>query len=267
MTSGDALSKNGKATAAREASHYQPIRTRRIFEEICERVRSQMISGELKPGDRLPPERELAEMFAVSRTAVREALRSLEMFGLIDLRKGSHGGAFIVDGTIGVVGQSFRDMVDFGRVSLETFFDARRMIGEMVIRAAAERAEPADFDHLSSIVEDIEALTRTGDAPKRGKRILEFMDVLARQTRNEMVAAVQEATSQVMLNYNKATEPLPYLPIVAGYRLIVAALRERRTDDAVKAYRELIDGASAHMLSLRDQFVSAPGGNYMTRSG
>src|SRR5258708_20009789 len=75
---------------------FGPIKPKRVFEEICERIRNELSSGALRPGDKLPPERELAEQFGVSRTAVREAFRSLERSGLIGLQKGAKGGAFIL---------------------------------------------------------------------------------------------------------------------------------------------------------------------------
>jgi len=62
---------------------FAPIRTKRVFEEICEQVRREMAAGSLRPGDKLPPERELALKLGVSRAAVREALRSLEIAGVV----------------------------------------------------------------------------------------------------------------------------------------------------------------------------------------
>ena len=62
---------------------FQPIHVRRTFEEICERIREQLALGVLKPGDKLPRERDLAEQLGVSRNVLREALRSLEMAGLL----------------------------------------------------------------------------------------------------------------------------------------------------------------------------------------
>ena len=67
---------------------FRPIRTRRAFEEICERIREQLALGVLKPGDKLPPERELAQQLGVSRNVLREALRSLEGEGLVITRPG-----------------------------------------------------------------------------------------------------------------------------------------------------------------------------------
>ena len=71
------------------------VRSSRIFEEISNQVRAQVVNGQLKPGDKLPAERQLALQFGASRTAVREALRGLEMSGVVELHKGVKGGAFI----------------------------------------------------------------------------------------------------------------------------------------------------------------------------
>ena len=70
-----------------------PRLRRRIFEEICDQIRRDMAASKLCPGDKLPAERELAQQFGVSRNAVREALRSLEVAGIVRLQKGVKGGA------------------------------------------------------------------------------------------------------------------------------------------------------------------------------
>ncbi len=70
-----------------------PIKSTRIYEEIVRQVKAMIAEGRLKSGDRLPPERELAEKFVVSRTSVREALRALESLGLVEIRPGE--GTFI----------------------------------------------------------------------------------------------------------------------------------------------------------------------------
>ena len=77
-----------RAAGASAAPTFKPIHTRRTFEEICERIREQLALGVLKPGDKLPAERELAQQLCVSRNVLREALRSLEMAGVLKLPKG-----------------------------------------------------------------------------------------------------------------------------------------------------------------------------------
>ena len=92
-------------TVAKDRSQprFAPIRTKRVFEEICEQVRREMAAGTLRPGDKLPPERELALKLGVSRAAVREAFRSLEIAGVVGLHKGARGGAFILKGDPDIV--------------------------------------------------------------------------------------------------------------------------------------------------------------------
>ena len=70
-----------------------PIKSTRIYEEIVRQVKAMIAEGRLKSGDRLPPERDLAEKFVVSRTSVREALRALESLGLVEIRPGE--GTFV----------------------------------------------------------------------------------------------------------------------------------------------------------------------------
>ncbi len=104
---------------------FRPIRTRRAFEEICERIREQLALGVLKPGDKLPPERELAQQLGVSRNVLREALRSLEMAGILRLQKGVKGGAFIQEGDTSRMNEVMRDMLSLGTISVRELSEAR----------------------------------------------------------------------------------------------------------------------------------------------
>src|SRR6185295_7099104 len=104
---------------------FQPIHVRRAFEEICERIREQLALGVLKPGDKLPPERELAQQLGVSRNVLREALRSLEMAGVLRLLKGVKGGAFIQEGDTSRMNDVMRDMLSLGTISVRELSEAR----------------------------------------------------------------------------------------------------------------------------------------------
>src|SRR3989304_4005061 len=77
----------------------EPIKSTRIYEEIVRQIKAMIAEGRLKSGDQLPPERELAEKFLVSRTSVREALRALESLGLLEIRPG--GGTVVREEAVG----------------------------------------------------------------------------------------------------------------------------------------------------------------------
>jgi GntR family transcriptional regulator, transcriptional repressor for pyruvate dehydrogenase complex len=116
-----ALNRRDRATDHRAAAapaplQFRPIHTRRAFEEICQRIREQLALGVLKPGDKLPPERDLAQQLGVSRNVLREALRSLEMAGVLRLQKGVKGGAFIQEGDTSRMNDVMQDMLSLGTI-------------------------------------------------------------------------------------------------------------------------------------------------------
>src|SRR5262245_5846902 len=95
------------------------VRTQRTFEAVSAQIREQVRAGALRVGDRLPNERELAKSMAVSRHAVREALRSLESMGMVELKKGATGGAFIaVGGQPQAMANAMRGLYYSGGISL-----------------------------------------------------------------------------------------------------------------------------------------------------
>jgi GntR family transcriptional repressor for pyruvate dehydrogenase complex len=76
---------------------FNSVKSNKISEHIIEQIRKAIFEGKLKPGDKLPPERELIENFGVSKATLREAMRSLEVLGFLEIRKGASGGAFVTE--------------------------------------------------------------------------------------------------------------------------------------------------------------------------
>ena len=98
---------------------FTPAKTQRASEAIYNQIYPKIISGELRPGDRLPPERELAEMFQRSRPVVREALRMLQQEGLIETAVGSSGGAVIRGVSLKSVEEPLKNLVAMGAINLD----------------------------------------------------------------------------------------------------------------------------------------------------
>ena len=156
-----------RATAADDPGpRFSPVRTRRAFEAVCDQVRRQVADGVLQPGQRLPGERDLAQQFGVSRSGVREALRSLELAGLVEARTGATGGFFIRSSGAGSasdsVTQAVRDMVALGQVPTASITEARIELTCVAIRLAARRATPAELDALEADVAHHAELFRRG---------------------------------------------------------------------------------------------------------
>jgi len=182
---------------------FEPIRTRRAFEEICDRIREQLENGVLRPGDKLPPERDLARRFEVGRSALREALRSLENAGILRLVKGVKGGAFIRDGEPRFLAQVVQDQLHLGSITVEELTETRVYLMDLVIRLACERARRADIDALEKNVELTAAMTREGRYLERVECSREFYRLLAACTRNQVLSLLIESVTDILMKFVK----------------------------------------------------------------
>jgi DNA-binding FadR family transcriptional regulator len=232
-----------KAAAPRSGPTFGRIKTRRAFEEVCDQIRREMAAGSLVPGDRLPAERDLAQQFGVSRTAVREALRSLEVAGVIFSRKGVTGGSFIKEGDPEVITQAVRDMVLLGQISNESITEARILITNDAIRVACERATAADLDAIEQDIDRAEQLTFQGNLSRRSQYITEFYRLVAKATHNEVIVMLVDSLSEIVRHQLERISPEPRKDVIEVRRRILKHLRAR---DAAKATHEM----TTHLKNL-----------------
>jgi GntR family transcriptional repressor for pyruvate dehydrogenase complex len=128
-----------------------PIKSTRIYEEIVRQIKTMIAEGRLKSGDQLPPERDLAEKFLVSRTSVREALRALESVGLIEIRPGE--GTFVREVSMEALVEPLALVLLSQRAMIEELFEARRMLEPVIARLAAQRATKDEVQEMERILE------------------------------------------------------------------------------------------------------------------
>ena len=140
---------------------YKLVRTSRLYEQIVQQIEESIVKGVLKPGDQLPAERELAQRFGVSRTAVREAVKALREKGLVEAYSGR--GTFITDGTTQAVRQSLDLMVKIGQPEGSTYLAEVRTILEPEIAAlAAVRIQEPE---LVTMREAVAVMDKAGQDP------------------------------------------------------------------------------------------------------
>jgi GntR family transcriptional repressor for pyruvate dehydrogenase complex len=234
---------------------FQPIHVRRTFEEICERIREQLALGVLKPGDKLPRERDLAEQLGVSRNVLREALRSLEMAGLLRLQKGVKGGAFVQDGDMSRMNDVVRDMLSLGAISVGELSEGRIQILDLVVRLACERARQADFLALEANIERSEIATREGRLLDRVECSREFYRLLAAATGNKVMAMIMDSVTEIHMRfvYAKVASSGVSMPqLVEKRRQFLSALRKRDVSAAARLMR-------VHLESVQQMLDSDPG--------
>jgi DNA-binding FadR family transcriptional regulator len=132
---------------------FTPIQKQRNFEEILVQLQAAFANGALSPGDRLPPERKLAEQFGASRTSVREALRVLEALGVVQVKPGADNGAVL----LAEPGRAFRDLLQYQlalrHIDIAALVEFRIVIESWAARSAASRASEEALEGLAELID------------------------------------------------------------------------------------------------------------------
>jgi GntR family transcriptional repressor for pyruvate dehydrogenase complex len=211
---------------------FAPAHGRRAFDDIIEQLRDRLRREELKPGDRLPSERQLADQFSVSRNTVREALRMLEIAGLVEIRKGAAGGGFISAGGPTVVARSLSDMLSLMPFSLSELTEVRLWLGALVCRLACDRATDENLARLADNVAQAARLTQERDWAARSAVNHEFLDLLAEATGNPVLVMLQRSVTEVIRDIVSAVGPMEGAAILQSRRRLLKQLRARDADAA-----------------------------------
>lgn len=166
---------------------YQTIATSRLYEQIVEQIEKSIWDGAIKPGDQLPPERELAQRFGVSRTAVREATKALREKGLVEALPGR--GTFVTNSTSQGIRQSLDHMIRISQLDgVKHLIEVREILEpEIAARAAAH----ADEKDIAAMREAFAAMDQAGEnADAYIEADLDFHLALAEAAGNPLILAL-----------------------------------------------------------------------------
>jgi GntR family transcriptional repressor for pyruvate dehydrogenase complex len=212
---------------------FTPVSTGRISNDIVEQVKSAIRAGRLAPGDQLPPERDLTRRLGVSRVSVRDALRILEASGLVEVRVGARGGAFVTAPAPSLVGEGLADMLMLADVRPAEVTEARLIFELALLPLACGRADEEDVHALEAICARAEAaFARDGYDPAISA---EFHTRLARCTHNAAIALFAEsfeAPLQLSLRQARQADPETGRLGLREHRALVDAIRARDADAA-----------------------------------
>ena len=177
------------------APSFVPAQRVRSFDHIVGQIRDAIASGGIAPGERLPNERALGVAFGVSRTTLREALRALEAQGVIEIRTGSRGGAFVAEPSSELVAAALGALLRFRAATARELAEFRIPFEAENAAWAARRADPAALAELEHIVGDVDARARDKGVGWAEVAALEvrFHDAVARATGNSVRAAIMSA--------------------------------------------------------------------------
>jgi GntR family transcriptional repressor for pyruvate dehydrogenase complex len=224
---------------------YQPLERRKVYEQIAEQLLGQISSRRLRPGDPLPPERELTEAFHVGRSSIREAFRMLESQGVITA---ASGGAFVVAEVANPLESSLRLLFTLDdRTGISDLFELRRILDCEAAALAAERRTEEHLAEMDAAGADMEAsLLQAGRSEDFIDADLRFHLAVAEATGNRLVLHSMQAVRDIVRRALLTVFMIPGSPeqAVVEHRAIQAAIAAR---DAERARAEMF----AHLARVQ----------------
>lgn len=229
-----------------------PVKQGKRHQLISQEIKKTIIEGTMRPGDRLPPERELSTTFGASRVVIREALKGLEASGLVVIKPGS--GVFVTNGPSKTMSDSLYSILRMQNTSISEVTEARLIIEPNIARIAAARATQADFQRLEANIREARRVSNEkipATAPNIG-----FHSILAEMTHNAVIILTMKSLFEVLaamfmdFSENSTRRLRISRDSLNQHVKILKALRER---DPEKVYRLMFD----HIVEIQGGLTEA----------
>jgi GntR family transcriptional repressor for pyruvate dehydrogenase complex len=171
----------------------------RGFEDIAVQIKEAILQGHLQVGDRLPNERELGTLFKVSRPTVREAIRSLEATGVVEVRRGVYGGIFITEPKADQVGKALEALLRFRGATIGELVEFRSTFEAETAYLAAQRATPLQVESLTKLAKAVKEVAILPEEPweKFIELDIAFHEEVASASQNQIRVAIMMAIQGV----------------------------------------------------------------------
>ncbi len=191
---------------------FEPIQTARIYENVVRQIKKAILNKTLKPGDKLPPEKELAEKFGVSKASIREAFRVLEAMGFLEIKQGISGGAFVKEVDLRTARENFLNYIFFQKPSIKEFTEFRLIIEPQVVEFAIRRLKEEGKENFKKELKKISTVLETTKENLKGGQFFYELDInfhrlIATLTRNRLVVFIVDAMHNALINIKKLLMP------------------------------------------------------------
>jgi GntR family transcriptional repressor for pyruvate dehydrogenase complex len=216
------------------------VRKTKVYHEIVEQIRELISEGRINPGDRLPPERELAELFKASRNSVRDAIRVLEQMGLIESRQGD--GTYVRSVSAEDLAEPLALMLLQSRTQMRELWEVRRVLEPAIAEFAASRVTDEELDELEGILESQRRKVAGGFIALEEDTAFHYCiaeaarNTVMLRTLDTLVDLLRQSRERTLQQHDRPAHSL------AGHVRIMAALRHHDPEAArVEMLRHLVD--------------------------
>jgi GntR family transcriptional repressor for pyruvate dehydrogenase complex len=226
-------------------SDFEVIRRNKVYEEVAKQI-ERLILKKLKPGDKLPSERELAEMLQVSRSSIRDAIRGLELMGLVEPRQGA--GTIVRELSAESVVNPFANSLKHQRDQISELLDFRKMLEPPLAARAATHATDDEIAEMEEILHRQENKMALGEAAVAEDT--EFHYSIALASGNTVVLKVLDVVMDLLRDTRERSLQVEGRAqrSLAGHRRILAAIKRRDAESAKAAMRRHVEDVEEIVL-------------------
>jgi DNA-binding FadR family transcriptional regulator len=229
----------------------------RVSQAIVDQIKTLIRDGKLRPGDRLPSERDLCQRFGVSRVTVREALRVLEASGLVSIRVGARGGAFLTSPSAERLGEGLADLISLAALTAGGVTEARQIVEMGILPLVVERATDEDIAELTTMVNEGRAALDDGNYTMAMSAAFHVrvaqcthnpaIEMLVQSFHGPMLMSLRQAQVAAPLMGHKGTEE---------HRTLVKAIAARDLAKAEKVMRTHLGRTAARVQAVERELTS-----------
>ncbi len=218
---------------------FDSVKSNKVSQHIVDQIRNAIFEGRLKPGDKLPSERELVERFKVSKTTLREALRSLEVLGFLEIRKGVSGGAIVTEVDMTTARNSFTNFLLFKNLSLKDLSEVRLLLEPYIAEKATVSITEEDLSRLDKLIKDSAYAIKNDAAFESRKSEIEFHRIIASVTGNPILMFILDFVENLLIDTKEILKPGKEFSgkVLRSHKRIYNGLLER---NSLKVHEEMV---------------------------
>ncbi|MEW6377636.1 MAG: FadR/GntR family transcriptional regulator [Thermodesulfobacteriota bacterium] len=177
---------------------FKSVHTDRISQAIVDQIKEAVFQKKLRPGDKLPSERQLMEQFEASRVTIREAIRLLEHFGILEIRRGADGGAFIRDPNTKFVNNFLQNMFAMDKIKISNLTEARLAVEPFSAKVATERIQEESLEQVRLNIQETKDWLSKGNYSEARLLNLEFHRLIAQASGNPVIFFMIDSIMDIM---------------------------------------------------------------------
>ena len=218
---------------------FDSVKSNKVSQHITEQIRNAIFDGRLKPGDKLPTEKELTERFKVSKVTLREALRSLEVLGFLEIRKGVSGGAFVTEVDMTKARDLFTNFLLFKNLSLKDLSEVRLLLEPYIAEKATLSITKEDLRRLEELIKDSEEAVKSNVGFESRKIEIEFHRIIASITGNPILMFILDFVENLLIDTKEILKPGKEFSgkVLRAHKRIYSGLLKK---DVKKVHEEMV---------------------------